>query len=238
MDRYKIALEKYFELIQKHPALFSGRKERKIITDKKNIEQYIENFNIVLGVVAENKYVYFIEDLVEASNKFGDKIQYTYFRIVSKKQLNGGVNVVVLGLIKNRKLGEINNIVLVNQERHATGLYELALPRGFGESNINGEDNALKELKEETGYIGIRKDTRYLGKTYTDSGLTNSLVYFYVVPIVDKVINDFEVEEAIENVQLLSIKDTWEKIEIGNITDSFTIQALAFYEKKMQFNFF
>ncbi|MBC7911127.1 MAG: NUDIX hydrolase [Pyrinomonadaceae bacterium] len=231
-QRQQEAISDYLDFTRIYPQLFSPRALRRIISDRTSLEQYAEEHGVVLGVAAETPHAYFIVDLVETNRTDGTKVQYPYLRLIYRKQLEGAVNTVVLGVIANAELGAIDSIVMLRQERHATGLFHLELPRGFGEVNLSGEQNALKELREETGYLGER--AKILGATYTDSGVMDAMVAFYYVPIVGKLEAMPEVGEAIDEIQIISIAELWEKIRSGEVTDSFTVQALAFLHDQAQ----
>lgn len=226
------ALEAYDALQKSSPELFRGRVVRPLILSREALAAYALEHNVVLGVAAETPYVYFIVDLVESRGKDGKLFRHPYLRVVSRGQLKGGVNAVVIATIENPSLGEQGSIVLVDQERHALGAREIELPRGFGEPGLSGEANALKELEEETGYIG--EHAYFLGSLNTDSGLTDSVVSFYHVAVVRGGRPKTEVQEAIENVSLASRQEIWQDIRLGKIKDAFTLTALALYEATLR----
>jgi ADP-ribose pyrophosphatase len=222
------ALDAYQTLQKDHPELFKGRVIRPLVLDRDALAGYAIEHKVVLGVAAETPYVYFINDLVESRASDGTLFRHPYLRVVSRGQLKGGVNVVVLATIENSDLGKPGSVILVTEERHALGAKEIELPRGFGEPGLSGEANALKELVEETGYIGER--AYFLGSLNTDSGLTDSVVSYYHVPVLRRGPARPETEEAISKVSLLSPQDIWKAIRSGDIKDGFTAAALALYE--------
>jgi len=224
----KKALDDYYIFMDKHPEFFKYRKLRTIICDRDFLEEYVKKNNIALGVLVKTPYTVFIVDLVESKDLNGKVVQYPYQRSLSQKEIKGAVNVVILATI-TYKIGQPDDIVLVNQERHSTGNYHLELPRGFGEIGLSGNENSLKELREETGYIG--KNSYFLGSSYTDSGTTNTKVSFYHIPIKKRIDPNSDITEPISNIELIPIPLIWEKIRNGEILDSFTIQALVLFEK-------
>jgi ADP-ribose pyrophosphatase len=226
------ALDAYKGLQTDHPELFKGRVVRPLVLAPDVLAAYAAEHNVVLGVAVETPYVYFINDLVESHGNDGKTVQHPYLRIVSRGQLKGGVNVVVLATIENAELGEPGSIVLVTQERHALGTLETGVPRGFGEPGLSGDANALKELREETGYIG--ENAQLLGTLNTDSGLTDGVVSYYHVPVSKKGAAKPEIEEAIEKVSLESRQDIWKAVRAGEIKDNFTVTALSLYEVSLQ----
>jgi ADP-ribose pyrophosphatase len=226
-DHQKQAISQYFILKNRYPNIFKQRKYRKIVFNKEIIEEYASKNNAVLGVATENSYVYFLVDLVEVLTENHEIIRFPYLRVLYRKQLNGAINTVVFGTIQNPDIGNIGDIVLINQERHATGNFHLELPRGFGEENLSGEENAIKELLEETGFIG--KKAILLGSTYTDTGLTNAKVSFYHIPITDRIKATPESGEVMSKVCIKSKQELIDMVSKGKITDGFTIQALTLF---------
>jgi ADP-ribose pyrophosphatase len=220
------AISKYIQFQQAYPKLFSPRSLRRLVTDRRSLETYADDHGEVLGLVAETQYAYFVVDLVEKTNHDGAAIRFPYFRLIYRKQLDGAVNTVVIGTVATSNVGAVDSVVLLRQERHATGLFHLELPRGFGEAGLSGEENALKELREETGYLG--EQAKLIGVTYTDTGVMDARVSFYHVPVTGKLDSRAESEEAITDVQLMSMQELWEGIHRGDVTDGFTVQALAF----------
>jgi ADP-ribose pyrophosphatase len=222
------ALDAYEALMVKHPGLFRDRIIRPIEKDRALLEAYAAEHDVVLGVAADTPSVIFIVDLVISRRADGGVLRHPYLRVVSRAQLAGGFGVVVLATIENPLLGPQGSIVLVEQERHALGARVTELPRGFGEAGISGEANALRELEEETGYIGDH--ARFLGSTAVDSGLTDSKVSFYHVRVMRSTSRRPEVSEAITGVRLATREELLKHVHSGEISDSFTLQALALYE--------
>jgi ADP-ribose pyrophosphatase len=224
------ALEAYAVLMARRPSLFEGRHARPLVRNAEALAAYASAHGAVLGVVAQTPAVYLIVDLVESRVAGSGTRRHPYLRVVSRNRLEGRANVVVLGTIDEPSLGSTGDIVLVHQERHALGSVEIELPRGFAERTMSGEANALRELREETGYVGER--ARFLGSTCPDSGLTDEIVSFYHVPVVQRIRERPEVEEAIDRVRLATRQEVWDGIRSGAIRDGFTLQALALYENE------
>lgn len=227
-EQQRQALDAYMALMAAQPALFSGRRARPIVRDRDALAVFAREHGIVLGLVADTPFVWFIVDLVESPRPGGGVLRHPYLRVVSRAPLDGGTNVVVLATIDDASLGSVGDIVLVEQERHALGTVELELPRGFGTSGISGEVNALRELEEETGYIG--EHARHLGTTCTDSGLTDGTASFYHVPVLRRAKQSAETEEAIVGVHLASRAEVLSRIRSGAIRDAFTVQAMTLSE--------
>lgn len=229
------ALDAYETLMKDYPALFAGRSDRPIVTDREALARFAADHGVVLGVAADTPYVVFINDLVESRLPDGGSRRHPYLRVVSRKQLAGGVNVVVLATIEDPSLGPLGSVVLVEQERHATGARETALPRGFGEPGLSGEANALRELREETGYVGER--ATLLGTFETDSGLTDSRISFYHVPVVGAGPAAPDEGENIRGVHLATQTELRRRLLFGEIRDGFTLQAVGLYAWRSDLSF-
>lgn len=220
-DCQRAALDRYDELQQQHPEFFSGRTLRPIITDRAALERYAIANQAIVGVAADTNFFLFVCDLVQPAH--GEP--FIYSRLIHRGELEGGTNIAVLATIADPALGTPGDVVVVEQERHATGQMETAIPRGFGEPGQDGPTTALHELKEETGYLGTNAE--FLGESTIDSGSGDARVSFYRVRVSRRVEATPEPGEAIRNVRLASPQALWEAIGSGKITDSFTLQALA-----------
>jgi ADP-ribose pyrophosphatase len=224
-ERQRQALADYQEMIARYPQLFTERRLRRLVLDPAELAAYTAEHDALLGVSAATPYLFLLNDLVESRAADGTALRYPYLRLVSRPQLLGGVNVVIIAAIADPAIGRLGDIVLVEQERHATGRTEIELPRGFGEPGLGMADNALKELREETGYIG--GEVRDLGAAITDSGLMDTEVHFLYGPIVGRISRVADPREAITETRLLPADEIWSAIRAGRIRDSFTIQAMA-----------
>jgi ADP-ribose pyrophosphatase len=229
-DHQRESLDAYEDFQKRYPKVFDGRKRRPIVLDRARLEAYATEHGVTLGIAAATPYAYFVVDLVESTGAEGGRVAHPYFRVIYRKQLNGAINVVILATIANPSIGRVGDIVLVEQERHATGTVEVELPRGFGEVGMSGAQDALRELEEETGFIGSQ--ARLLGKTFTDSGLTDAEIQFFHVAAVARRPAQPEIGEAILGLRFKSTEEIWREISDGSIRDGFTMQALALFTRE------
>jgi ADP-ribose pyrophosphatase len=193
------------------PEEFINSGELDIIIDYDTLLKYCEDNNRALGVVYESKYHFLVVDLVKDKN---DKV-FAYERILNT---NAGGSVILT--MHN------GNYVLLKQYRHALRKFQYAFPRGFAELNITGEKNARKEASEE---LNSQTDNyTFLGKVVADSGLEGNYVDVYKCDIVDEVLasNTEGITGAIE-VSECELKNM---IQNNEITDGFTLSALALYK--------
>jgi ADP-ribose pyrophosphatase len=221
-EHQRAALDRYEELQARYPQLFSAREMRRIVTVRAAQETYAAQHRAVIGVAAETPWFFFLNDLVEPAS---GGAPYAYSRLVSRGQLEGGTNVAVLALIDDPSLGRVGEAVVIEQERHATGRCEIAVPRGFGQPGLDGSGSALRELREESGYLGTAAE--FLGESVIDSGEGDARVSFYLVRVNQRGKAAPEREESIRSVRTMPPEAIWSAILSGEITDSFTMQALA-----------
>lgn len=87
----------------------------------------------------------------------------------------------------------------------------LEFPAGLIDGNESIETTAIRELKEETGWVGKVKSV--LGFSPTSEGLTDEIIYFVLVKLVKKEQTNFDDGEKIEVLPLMSIGDIIEFIE-------------------------
>ena len=226
------SLDRYFGLMKSHPELFSDRPRRPIVQEPVILQEFAQKHNATLGVLAETPYLWLINDLVQGWDSSGATFYYTYLRIIAPPGLGNRAGVVALATIPPGNAREAESIVLVEQERHATGNRELELPRGFADPKEPAELHVLEELKAETGYYG--EHAQHLGTTVTDSGTSDGAVSFFHVPVTGRVPETPDLHEVIYRTVLLTREELWSRIFSGAVRDAFTVQAMAFYEARLE----
>lgn len=231
-ERQREALDRYFGLMKAHPELFTDRANRPIVQDPARLQDFAQEHQADLGVLVATPYLWLVNDLVQSRDSSGATLEYTYLRIIAPPGQGAASGVVALATVHRPEDGQgVESIVLVEQERHATGSLELELPRGFANPSEPAELHILEELRTETGYVGANAE--YLGTTLTDSGLTDRAVAFFHVPVTDRIPESPESHEAIRRSVLLTRTELWSRIFSGEIRDAFTVQALALYEGRL-----
>jgi ADP-ribose pyrophosphatase len=217
-------MDDYFQLMRVRPDLFANPEYNSLIrveTDPQRINS-IESSkvkeliskggcseNAKVGIVYHDQFLMVLRDAVVFPNgKTG-----TYIRAVSETKENHGV--VILP-----KYG--NKWVLIEHFRHATRNIEIEIPRGFSEPDLSGEQNALRELKEE---INCTIKSLYpLGSMVENSGLSESETYLYLADVDS--IGEPDIEEGIERIVLYSTDELMQSIKENRIKDSFTVSAV------------
>jgi 8-oxo-dGTP pyrophosphatase MutT (NUDIX family) len=100
-------------------------------------------------------------------------------------------------------------IVLVKQYRHAFGSTTLELPGGILEQGESPMSSAIREMKEETGYVS--EEVEFLMKISPNPALNNNTAYFFLATNAEKLTNtNFDPFEDI-------IIETYSKDELKNL---------------------
>lgn len=220
----------YEDLKKNHPEFFSNQKAAiEIITDEKVIQDWQSDYReklskqgkptdwALIGVVYEDPYSILVRDLV----KFPDGALGTHIRSYSPKTLNGCQAVAVLPILEGK-------VLLLHHFRHATRNWHYELPRGYGDANITAEQNARKELKEETSW-----DTTNLfplGELHENTGIDGMPIQLFLARLEESqrpAVEMPEIAEGIESLEFVSIEDFERMIRDETITDGYTLAAYA-----------
>ncbi len=224
----KVFLEKYFELTRTYPRLFANTGEigelkiildrQKIISEQKRIQQELQNAGkpkswIDIGVLSEDQWFYVIRDLVE----FPDGRIGGYLRIINRKSLEGGTNVVIMTI-------QGQYTFLLKHFRHESRKWYMEFPRGFGEPGLSPTQSAKTELFEEMGLFP--NDLIEIGDILENDGRT---VFF--LALIDEGNPRLSKEEAIQDIAKIRVSELEEWILTGKIVDWCTIMSFLMYKR-------
>lgn len=138
---------------------------------------------------------------------------------------------------KNAEAGAVcicefkNKIVFVKQTRIAPEAVLLELPRGgYDKSDKNIKQTALRELKEETGFLG--KDERLIGYIYPDSGVIATKVAVVLAKSTEKM---SKIDNEADKILLIDNEKISKYIANAKIRDGITLSALMLYKTYMKF---
>lgn len=122
-----------------------------------------------------------------------------------------------------------NNIIIMEQQyRVGADKVLLELPAGFIKKGEKPEKTAIRELQEETGYIG--KNPKYLGNYYVSAGFMNMKSHIVKLDVVGrKKIQNLDKNEEIEIVKI-PLKKAFKLLCENKILDLNNIVALKLYE--------
>ncbi|MEM0468858.1 MAG: NUDIX hydrolase [Pyrobaculum sp.] len=157
------------------------------------------------------------------------------FTIVKKPKPVGGV-VVLREYISLPPAAAVlalrgDSVVFVRQLRGALGRWTLEIPAGAVEPGESPEEAAARELAEETGYRPLR--LQFLLDFYPSPGVSDELIKIYFTDSVKREaapVRDLG-EVGMEVVEM-SIKEAFELIDRGVITDGKTVAALLYAERR------
>jgi ADP-ribose pyrophosphatase len=122
-------------------------------------------------------------------------------------------------------INENNEVLFVRQFRYAYNEELLEIPAGklnIGEKPISA---AIRELKEETGYVA---DIKEYGVVYPSPGYTNEKIYLFLA-LNYKVGECSLDEDEFLNLEYIHLNKVIKMIDDGEIKDSKTIIAIQKY---------
>jgi ADP-ribose pyrophosphatase len=162
------------------------------------------------GVLLDEEYLVVHRDPV----RFPDGTLGTYVRVRWADRFGDGV--VILPLLDSK-------IVLIHHFRHATRAWHWEIPRGFGDLSMSAADSAARELAEEIGAQPTR--LRPLGQINPDSGMSGNVVHLFLADVAH--VATLDRKEGIGKAVQLTVRELNEWIARGQITDGFTLAAVA-----------
>jgi len=157
-------------------------------------------------VVTENKYWSYILDKFEIAGVSRGEYHFVH---------TGGSTMII-------PITSSNKILLVNQYRYLNDRESLEFPCGSIQNNISPKENAIKELREETGYSC--KQINIIGEFSPYSGVSDEMcsvflaIQLFESPLPSDTTEDFELSEY-------SIAEIDDLIKDGTIWDGMSIAA-------------
>lgn len=160
-------------------------------------------------VAHRNAFVTLYDDAV----RLPDGTAGTYVRLVASAGHPGVAGLVLAG----------DRVGLVLVYRYPVGSWQWGIPRGFGDQ-ADPRASLLRELDEELG--GEPVSVEQLGVMHPDSGVlaTEVHIFFAKWPEPLAVPRD---EAEVQAVTWIAVADLREAIASGEITDGFTLAAVA-----------
>jgi ADP-ribose pyrophosphatase len=123
------------------------------------------------------------------------------------------------------------HVLFVKQYRHAAGKYTLEIPAGKVEKGESPKEAAIREMREEIGYVG---NLLPILKWYLAPGYSTELMYVFIATHLRKVKDCRENrDDDEENITLRSLKLTAavRRCIAGGFDDCKTVAALLAYAK-------
>ena len=116
-----------------------------------------------------------------------------------------------------------DQMLLVRQYRHPIGEEHWEVVAGGMDPGETPEAAAIRELREETGYVARRVER--LWSAYSAPGFCNELLHFCLVDGYTIGTAEPEEDEEIE-IGIFALEDLWRKIRADELTDSKTQVAV------------
>ena len=198
----------YLELAVRRPEEFANAGELDVVLDARRMLDYERATGERLGVIHASPYRIFVVDLVERDGEL-----FAYERLLAASE---GTSVVVVPRLGDR-------FVLLRQYRHAIRGWQLAFPRGFGETGVSAADNARKELREELGAEAL--ELEFLGEICPESGTigVRAAAFSARIDSVDVTVG----YEEIGGYLAVTAPELREMARGGELDDALTLAAFA-----------
>ncbi len=143
----------------------------------------------------------------------GDKLIY-------REHVKAGSASIILPITEN------DEIIMIRETRTPIGKLVTSLPAGMIEEGEKGEEAAIRELEEETGYKAEKIE--FLREYYSSIGYTDEKVKIYLATNMKKTQQHLDEEEDIEVVKI-PINEMMNFLEKNIIKDASTTIALMHY---------
>lgn len=153
-----------------------------------------------------------------------DTVRLASGRVTTREIVEHGGSVAIVAL------NEEDSVLLVNQFRAAVGRALLEIPAGTLEVGEEAEACALRELREETGYVARHMEEIHV--FYTSPGFCDERIRLYLATGLRPGAQDVETDESIEVVKL-PLNRALKMIGSGEICDGKTILGLSVAHARM-----
>ncbi len=168
------------------------------------------------GIVCEDHFWVWVRDPVISPT--GHK--HTYNRMIWKSSLDGtgGFSAYPGGAAALPMIvdGNEKKFALILTFRHATGAWELEVPRGGrNRPDESPEEIARREIQEEAGFVV--NNMVYLGGIAPDSGLVSSVVPVFIGEVIAEKETSCEETEAIKGRYVFTFKELVEGLKRGSV---------------------
>ena len=120
-----------------------------------------------------------------------------------------------------------DNIILIKQYRKAVDKIIYEIPAGCLEIGESPKEGAIRELKEETGYIA--DSIEYATEFFCSPGFCNEKIYIFMAKGLVKGEQELDEDEFIEYLKV-PLEKAVKMIEVGEIMDGKSIIGILMYK--------
>jgi len=120
-------------------------------------------------------------------------------------------------------------IVLVRQFRHGSDGFSWELPGGMVDSGEDPEAAAIRELAEETGFVGSSKGV--FAGCHPNPAIMDNRCHFVLVRDAEKTMRQNWDEHEEMEVGIFAMDELWQMVADGKLTHSLTLAALLHYSR-------
>ena len=123
-----------------------------------------------------------------------------------------------------------NDLIIIEKHDRFPNGVDIEIPSGNIEADEKPIDCAIRELKEETGYVAEKITS--LTKFYTSIGYSTQLVHCFTATGLKKVSEQKLDDDEFLTIEKTTFKNMLKMIQSGDIVDSITLCSVLMYAIK------